>query len=179
MSRKRDSSTIFRIIDFESDRANHHRDRMFTFDYSHFQETLLLQDVNRGLAAGNTRSTEQENLGSGSSNTSEKRTDRNVAWGTACNTAWGAACTACTTATSTSVTAWGAWDTASATAWTTVVGLGETLHLVISQLKTLRLLIPEGHGEDDRASFADSSRSVDAREEFRAAQAVVGELDFY
>jgi hypothetical protein len=35
----------------------------------------------------------------------------------------------------------------------------------------------EGHCEDERASFTDSSRSVDVQEEFRPTQAVVGELE--
>jgi hypothetical protein len=55
----------------------------------------------------------------------------------------------------------------------------EISHLVFRQVKALHLLSTGVHGEDDRASFAISSRSVDVREEIwaAAAQAGVGELD--
>jgi hypothetical protein len=51
------------------------------------------------------------------------------------------------------------------------------LLVVLGQSKALNLLSTKDHCEDDRTSLADSSWSVDVREEFRAAQAVVGEPD--
>jgi hypothetical protein len=51
------------------------------------------------------------------------------------------------------------------------------LHLIACQIKALRLLRARVQDEDDRTSFANSSRSVDVPKELRAAQAVVEELD--